>query len=90
MNKTSIPTLIGVFTSLLAIWLLHTVLVVNDCLAQGGVFTYELSKCMLENGQTYEPPFANYLIALYFIVGFTVSFLVSILIKKLINKPVIK
>ena len=86
MNRTSIPTLVGVFTSLLAIWSLHTFLVVDDCLDQGGSFTYDVGKCVLENGQAYESTFASYAIVLYCVVGFSVSFLVSTLIKKVLIK----
>lgn len=86
MNRTSIPTLVGVFTSLFAIWLLHTFLVVDDCLDHGGSFDYDIGKCMLENGQPYESTLATFAIVLYFIVGFVVSFVVSTLIKRLLVK----
>ncbi len=83
MNRTSIPTLIGVFTSLLAIWVLHKFLVVDDCLDHGGSFQYNSGKCLLENGQVYDSNLATMAILLYFAVGFIVSILVSSLIRKL-------
>ena len=85
MNRTSIPTLIGVFTSLLAIWALHTFIVVEECLDNGGSFQYNTGKCLLENGEIYESMLANIAIVLYFVVGFIVSLLVSFLIRKVFN-----
>jgi hypothetical protein len=86
MNRNSIPTLIGVFTSLLAIWSLHTFLIVDDCLDRGGSFTYDIGQCVLDNGQPYESTLGSYAIVLYSIVGFFVSFIVSTLIKKVLTK----
>jgi len=83
MKRTLFPTLIGVFTSLLAIWSLHTFLIVNDCLDQGGSFDYATAKCLLENGQVYDSSLASMAIVLYFVVGFGVSFIVSRVIRKL-------
>ncbi len=83
MNRNSIPTLIGVFTSLLAIWALHKFLIVDDCLDHSGSFQYNSGKCLLENGQVYESNLATLAILLYFAVGFIVSILVSSLIRKL-------
>ncbi len=82
MNRTSIPTLIGVFTSLLVIWALHTFIIVDDCLDHGGSFQYDSGKCLLENAQFYESNLANIAIFLYFIIGFIVSLLVSFFIRK--------
>ncbi len=83
MNSTSIPTLLGVFSSLFAIWALHLYLVVDDCLDHGGAFNNDIGKCVLENGQHYESSLATVAIVLYFVVGFVVSFVVSTLIRKL-------
>ena len=83
MNRNSIPTLIGVFASLLAIWALHKFLIVDDCLDHSGSFQYNSGKCLLENGQVYESNLATLAILLYFAVGFIVSILVSSLIRKL-------
>jgi len=83
MNRNSIPTLVGVFSSLLVIWLLHGFLVVDDCVEQGGIFDYAISKCMLEDGQVYESSMATFVIVLYFIIGFFVSFVVSTFIRKI-------
>jgi hypothetical protein len=82
MERTLFPTLIGVFTSLLAIWSLHTFLVVDDCLEQGGSFDYATAKCLLENGQVYDSNIATVVLVLYFVVGFSVSFIVSSVIRK--------
>ena len=82
MNSTSIPTLIGVFTSLLVIWALHSFLVIDDCLDHGGVFQYNSGRCLLENGQVYESNLASMVIVLYFVVGFVVSLLVAGIIRK--------
>ncbi|PKI15965.1 hypothetical protein [Colwellia sp. 12G3] len=82
MNRTLFPTLIGVFTSLFAIWSLHTFLMVDDCLDQGGSFDYATAKCLLENGQVYESNLATMALVLYFVVGFGVSFIVSSVIRK--------
>jgi len=83
MNSTSIPTFIGVFTSLLTIWLLHSFLVVDNCLENGGSFQYKSGKCLLENGQVYDGNFSTILLVVYFFVGFVVSLLVAWLIRKL-------
>jgi hypothetical protein len=85
MNRTSIPTLVGVFTSLLVIWALHTYIVVDDCLDNGGSFQYNTGKCLLENGQLYDSTLENMVVALYCVVGFVVSLLVSSLIRKFFN-----
>lgn len=86
MNRTSLPTLIGVFSSLLVIWVLHNILIVDDCASHGGEYTYETSQCMLAHGELYESALTNVIIILYFFVGFAVSFLVSTLIKKVMTK----
>ncbi|KGJ93778.1 hypothetical protein [Colwellia psychrerythraea] len=82
MNRTLYPTLIGVFTSLFAIWSLHTFLIVDDCLDNSGSFDYATAKCLLENGQVYDSQFTTFAVVLYFVVGFVVSFIVSTLIRK--------
>jgi len=83
MNRNSIPTLVGVFSSLLIIWLLHGFLVVDDCIEQGGVFNHTTSQCVLKDGAIYESSIATLVIVLYFFIGFIVSFLVSTLIRKI-------
>jgi hypothetical protein len=85
MNRTLLPTLVGVLTSLFVIWLLHTLLVVDDCLDHGGAFDYSTAKCLLESGEVYTPSLENFALVLYFVVGFGVSYLVSTLIRKLLN-----
>lgn len=88
MNRSALPTLIGVFTSLLAIWVIHSYLIIDDCIEKIGTYDYSTGKCLLENGQVHESAFASFAIALYFIVGFAVALLVSHLIRKFfkINK----
>ena len=85
MNRTLIPTLVGVFTSLFAIWALHTFLIVDECLDNGGSFDYASAKCLLENGQVYDSELATIAVVLYFVVGFIVSFVVSTCIRKVFN-----
>lgn len=85
MKRTLLPTLIGVFTSLFAIWALHTFLIVDDCLDNSGSYDYATAKCLLENGQVYDSQFTTIAIVLYFVVGFIVSFIVSNLIRKVFN-----
>jgi len=85
MNRNSIPTLLGVFISLFAIWALHIFLVVDDCADQGGSFNNDIGKCILENGQYYESSVATIAIVLYFVVGFAVAFAVSTLIRKCVK-----
>jgi len=83
MNRTLLPTLAGVFTSLFVIWSLHTFLMVDDCLDRSGSFDYSTGKCLLENGEVYNSSLASIAIVLYFVVGFGVSFIVSNCIRKL-------
>ena len=85
MNRTLIPTLVGVFTSLFAIWALHTFLIVDECLDNGGSFDYATAKCLLESGQTYDSELATIAVVLYFVVGFIVSFVVSTCLRKVFN-----
>ena len=85
MNRTLLPTLIGVLASLFVIWSLHTLLVVDDCLDHGGAFDYSTAKCLLESGEVYTPSLENFALVLYFVVGFGVSYLVSTLIRKLLK-----
>jgi hypothetical protein len=85
MNRTSIPTLLGVFSSLFAIWALHIFLVVDECLDNGGTFNNDIGKCVMGNGEYYEPSLATFALVLYFVVGFVVAFVVSTFIRKLFN-----
>lgn len=85
MNKKVLPTLLGVLASLLSIWVLHTFLIVDDCIAQGGTFEHATAKCLLDNGELYDSGIEKYVIALYFVVGFAVSFFVSALLRKILK-----
>ncbi len=86
MNRTLLPTLVGVLTSLFVIWSLHTFLVVDDCLDHGGSFDYTSAKCLLEGGDVYTSNLETFALVLYFVVGFGVSFIVSTFIRKLLKK----
>jgi uncharacterized membrane protein len=86
MNRTLIPTLAGVFSSLLCIWLLHSFLIVDDCLDNGGSFDYKTSQCLLENGQLYENTFTSIALVVYVVVGFVVSLTVAKFLRALLIK----
>jgi hypothetical protein len=86
MNRTLIPTLAGVFSSLLCIWLLHSFLIVDDCLDNGGSFDYKTSQCLLENGQIYENTFTSIALIVYVVVGFVVSLTVAKFLRALLIK----
>jgi hypothetical protein len=86
MNRTLIPTLAGVFSSLLCIWLLHSFLIVDDCLDNGGSFDYKTSQCLLENGQLYENTFTSIALIVYVVVGFVVSLTVAKFLRVLLIK----
>lgn len=86
MNRTLIPTLAGVFSSLLCIWLLHSFLIVDDCLDNGGSFDYKTSQCLLENGQLYENTFTSIALIVYVVVGFVVSLTVAKFLRALFIK----
>ena len=86
MNRTLIPTLAGVFSSLLCIWLLHSFFIVDDCLDNGGSFDYKTSQCLLENGQLYENTFTSIALIVYVFVGFVVSLTVAKFLRALLIK----
>jgi hypothetical protein len=86
MNRTLIPTLAGVFSSLLCIWLLHSFLIVDDCLDNGGSFDYKTSQCLLENGQLYENTFTSIALIVYVVVGFIGSLTVAKFLRALFIK----
>ena len=81
MNRTLIPTLAGVFSSLLCIWLLHSFFIVDDCLDNGGSFDHKTSQCLLVNGQLYENTFSSIALIVYVVVGFVVSLTVAKLVR---------
>lgn len=88
MKRSPLPTLIGVFSSLVAIWFIHSFLIIDDCTVNNGRYDYSTGTCLLENGNTFESSFTSVAIALYFVVGFVVSFTVSSVLRKwvFINK----
>ena len=83
MKHTSIPTLVGAFISLLIIWALHTLLIVDDCVEQGGDFQYNYGTCQLENGQLYQSDLVIMALILYCIIALSVSLLVSKIIRNI-------
>ncbi|WP_426359630.1 hypothetical protein ACPUVO_05230 [Pseudocolwellia sp. HL-MZ19] len=85
MNKSAIAKFIGVFVSLLVIWVINDLLLIQPCLNEGGVFQYEKGQCLLENGNIFTTGFEMPLVILYVFIGFGVSYLVSKLIRKFIK-----
>lgn len=85
MKKSSLPQFIGVITSLLVIWLINDLTLVDDCINQGGSFDYQTGKCLLGNGEVYTTSYSKYLIALYFFIGLIVALLVTKVTRKLTN-----
>jgi hypothetical protein len=85
MNRTVLPTLFGVLTSLLTIWAIHNSMLVNTCLDKGGQYDYPNGQCLLANGNVYQHDLASIIMVFYVIIGFSVSFLVSYLLRKLIK-----
>ncbi len=59
MNKSAIAKFIGVFVSLLVIWVINDLLLIQPCLDEGGVFQYEKGQCLLENGSIYHNGFGD-------------------------------
>jgi hypothetical protein len=82
MNKSAIAKFIGVFVSLLVIWVINDLLLIQPCLDEGGIFQYEKGQCLLENGRLYNKVLEMPLVVLYVVIGFGVSYLVSKLIRK--------
>ena len=82
MNKSAIAKFIGVFVSLLVIWVINDLLLIQPCLNEGGVFQYEKGQCLLENGNIFTTGLEMPLVILYVFIGFGVSYLVSNLIRK--------
>ena len=85
MKRTALPTLIGVFTSLFAIWFVHSYFIIDDCIANNGAYNHSTGQCLLESGQIHESAIASFVLLLYFIIGFAVAFVVSHLIRKFFN-----
>jgi hypothetical protein len=85
MNRTVLPTLVGVFVSLLTIWVIHTYVLVNSCVDKGGVYDYPNGQCLLKNGIIYQHESANIIMVVYVVIGFSISFSVSHLLRKLIK-----
>lgn len=85
MKKSSFPQFVGVIVSLLVIFLINDLTLVDDCINQGGNFDYQTGKCLLSNDEVYTSSYSKYLIALYFFVGLVVALLVTKLTRKLTN-----
>lgn len=77
MNKSVLAKFIGVFVSLLVIWKINDVLLIDACVEQGGKFQYKQGKCLLEDGSIYSTGFEMPLVFLYVVIGFGVSYFVS-------------
>ena len=82
MNKSAIAKFIGVFVSLLVIWVINDLLLIQPCVNEGGVFQYEKGQCLLEDGNIFTTGLEMPLVILYVFIGFGVSYLVSKLIRK--------
>ncbi len=83
MQRSFIPSLVGVAVSLVAVWFLHGFLMADGCLDSGGAFDYSTNQCMAGNGNIIEQPLNNTMIVLYCIVIMVVSLLVSKVVRKL-------
>ncbi len=86
MNRTLLPTICGVFVSLLLIWTIHTYVLVDSCLDNGGTYDYPKGQCILVTGDVYQHDLANIMVLVYVIVGFGISFIVSNLLRKLLKQ----
>lgn len=86
MQRSFIPSLVGVAVSLVAVWFLHGFLMVDSCLDSSGAFDYSTNQCMADNGNIIEQPLNNTMIVLYCIVIMVVSLLVSKVLRKMVGK----
>ncbi|WP_441002967.1 hypothetical protein [Pseudocolwellia agarivorans] len=86
MNKSALAKFIGVFVSLLVIWVINDLLLIQPCLDEGGIFQYEKGQCLLENGSLYTTGFEMPLVVLYVVIGFGVSYFVSRIFNKIFAK----
>lgn len=85
MNKSVIAKFMGVFCSLLVIWLMNEMLLINPCLEQGGTFIFEKGQCVLADGSLFTTGFEVPLVFAYVVVGLSVSYFVSHIIQKIVN-----
>jgi hypothetical protein len=85
MNKSAIAKFIGVFVSLVVIWGVNLVMLINPCLEQGGVFIYEQGQCLLESGSVFTTGFEIPLVFSYVFIGLGVSYFISKLISEYIK-----
>ena len=83
MNKSAIAKFIGVFVSLLVIWVINDLLLIQPCVNEGGVFQYEKGQCLLEDGNIFTTGFEMPLVVLYVVIGFGVSYFVSHIFNKI-------
>ncbi|MDO7085998.1 hypothetical protein WNY51_10515 [Pseudocolwellia sp. AS88] len=86
MNKSAIAKFIGVFVSLLVIWVINDLLLIQPCVNEGGVFQYEKGQCLLEDGNIFTTGFEMPLVVLYVVIGFGVSYFVSRIFNKIFAK----
>jgi hypothetical protein len=85
MNKSAISKFIGVFVSLVVIWGVNLVMLINPCLEEGGVFIYEQGQCLLEGDSIFTTGFEIPLVFSYVFIGLSVSYFTSKLISKFIK-----
>jgi len=86
MQHSFIPSLVGVAVSLVAVWFLHGLLMVDSCLGNSGAFDYSTNQCMGSNGEIIKQSLGNIHIVLYCIVIMVVSLLVSKVVRKALSK----
>ncbi len=82
MYRNLLPPFIGVFTSLIVLWQLHKLMLVDNCLDYGGFYQYDTGKCLIENNNVLELNLTAPLLVFYFIVGLIVSLVVATLVCK--------
>jgi len=74
---------IGVIVSLITILVINKFTIVDNCLDNGGSFSYETGQCLLANNEIHTASFTPYLVGIYFILGIIIAFTVFRIIKKL-------
>lgn len=86
MQRSFIPSLVGVAVSLVAVWFLHGFLMVDSCLDSSGAFDYSTNQCLDSNGEIIKQSLSNMHIVLYCIVIMVMSLLVSKVVRKVLSK----
>ena len=86
MQRSFIPSLVGVAVSLVIVWFLHGFLLADSCLDNGGAFDYSTNLCVGTNGDVIAQPLNNTMIVLYCVVIMVTSLLVTNVIRKALCK----